>query len=229
MHRRAREGFEGSYCFDSVIYDAAFVYHRELEYFRERFLNGYLGLEVGPEDLRRDFEHIADAAGVGALSQVIHRDFQSRNIMISSGKLRLVDFQGMRFGPPGYDLASLMVDPYVRLPLEVEKKVIALYWLKSRKFLDCSLQEFLESYGTVRLCRNLQVLGAYGYLGLVKDKKHFLKYIPRAWEQLCIGLRSHGRSSFPSLYKLVDQVNGTRRGRINSALSKVFRDKSGPK
>ena len=82
MQRRAREGFEGGYCFDTVVYDSAFVYQRELEYFRERFLNGCLGLDIGPDDLRHDFENIAEAAGVTTLSHVIHRDFQSRNLMI---------------------------------------------------------------------------------------------------------------------------------------------------
>jgi N-acetylmuramate 1-kinase len=229
MHRRALEGFETRYCFDSVVYDAPFVYQRELEYFRERFLNGYLGLEIGPEDLRLDFENIAEAAGVAKLSHVMHRDFQSRNIMISDERLRLVDFQGMRFGPPSYDLASLMVDPYVRLPLEVEKKAVALYWSKARDLLDCSLQQFLESYGTLRLCRNLQVLGAYGYLGLVKGKRHFLRYIPRAWEQLCTGIRKYGGHRFSTLSRLVNQINRTRQRRINDAFSKVFRDKKRPK
>jgi N-acetylmuramate 1-kinase len=219
MHQRAREGFETDYCFDSVLYDAAFVYQRELEYFRERFVNGHLRLEIGPEQLRPDFENIAETAGVNALSHVIHRDFQSRNIMIFDGRLRLVDFQGMRFGPPGYDLASLLIDPYVRLPLEVEKKAVALYWSKARDLLGCSLPQFLESYGVLRLCRNLQVLGAYSYLGLVKGKRQFLRYVPWAWKQLRIGMKHYGGDRYPTLHKLVNQTDRTHQRRIKDAFS----------
>jgi N-acetylmuramate 1-kinase len=224
MQQRAREGFETGYCFDSVVYDAAFVYRRELEYFRERFVNGYLRLEVGPEELRRDFESIAEAAGVTVLSHVIHRDFQSRNIMICAGRLRLVDFQGMRFGPPAYDLASLLIDPYVRISLEVEQKAIALYWSMARDQLDCSLQQFLESYGVLRLCRNLQVLGAYSYLGLVKGKRHFLRYVPCAWRQLCMWINKYGADRYPTLHKLVNRIDRTSQCRIGDAFSEVSRD-----
>jgi aminoglycoside/choline kinase family phosphotransferase len=208
MQRRAREGFETGYCFDSVQYDPVFVYQRELEYFRERFLNGYLGLEIGPDDLRRDFENIAEAACDTTFSHVIHRDFQSRNIMIYAHRLRLVDFQGMRFGPPAYDLASLLIDPYVRIPRKMEMKVIALYWSKACDFLGGSFGRFMQSYGIVRLCRNLQVLGAYSYLGLARCKRHFLRYIPPAWGQLYFWVNHHGHR-FPTLLRLVNQIHHT--------------------
>jgi N-acetylmuramate 1-kinase len=210
MQRRALEGFETNYCFDSTQYDPAFVYQRELEYFRERFLNSYLGLEIGPDDLRRDFENIAEAAGDMTSLHVIHRDFQSRNIMITAHRLRLVDFQGMRFGPPAYDLASLLIDPYVRISREVEMKAVALYWSKARCFLGGSSRRFVASYGILRLCRNLQILGAYGYLGLVKGKRNFLRYIPRAWGQLYFWM-SHQGGRYPTLQRLVRQIHHTHR------------------
>ena len=65
------------------------------------------------------------------VSHVIHRDFQSRNIMIRGQALRLIDFQGMRFGPPAYDLASVLIDPYVGISPELESKAVALYWSRS--------------------------------------------------------------------------------------------------
>jgi N-acetylmuramate 1-kinase len=229
MQQRAREGFETDYCFDTVVYDSAFVYHRELEYFRERFVNGYLGLEIGPEDLRRDFENIAETAAVRAFSHVIHRDFQSRNIMICACRLRLVDFQGMRFGPPAYDLASLLIDPYVRIPLEIELKAVALYWSEARRFLDCSSQQFLESYGVLRLCRNLQVLGAYSYLGLVKGKRHFLRYLPWAWRQLGIWINRFGGDRYPTFQRLVNRIDRTSQYRSRDAFSEVFRDNKSSK
>ncbi len=93
--------------------------------------------------------------------------------MIHGRRLRLIDFQGMRFGPPAYDLASLLIDPYVRISPEMERKALALYWSQARRYQDGSFGCFLKSYGVLRLCRNLQVLGAYSYLGLVKGKTPF--------------------------------------------------------
>ncbi len=128
LHRKAPEGFEPRFCFDSALYDPAFVYERELEYFRKTFVNECMGFEVCAEELRPDFEAIAEDAGVSRSSLVFHRDFQSRNIMVHRAGLRLIDFQGMRFGPPAYDLASLLIDPYVKLPNRMQDRLLWAYW-----------------------------------------------------------------------------------------------------
>ncbi len=206
LHRKAADGFSPTFCFDTSIYDAPFIYERELEYFRKAFLNGYLGLELAGEDLLPDFENIAEAAGVSSGQYVFHRDFQSRNIMVRENRLWLIDFQGMRFGPPEYDLASLLVDPYVSIPPGTQRELADAYWVASRKFLKCTRGEFLRRYNAVRLCRNLQILGAFGFLGVVKGKKTFLQYIPGAWKELVRHLRENNAHRYPRLQKIVDAV-----------------------
>ena len=206
LHRRAPEGFHPDFCFDTVLYDPPFVYERELDYFRRSFLNGYLGLAIAAEDLRPDFENLADAAGVSRSRFVLHRDFQSRNIMVSRGSLRLLDFQGMRFGPPAYDLASLLIDPYVQIPPRLQERLTGMYWSAAGRFLGCTSAEFLKKFAAVRLCRNLQILGAFGFLGIVKGKKHFLEYIPPAWEQLLLHLRGSCRGMLPRLEGVVSDI-----------------------
>ena len=48
---------------------------------------------------------------------IMHRDFQSQNLMVQSGGvMRVIDYQGSRLGSVYYDLASLLLDPYVMLP-----------------------------------------------------------------------------------------------------------------
>lgn len=207
LHRKARAGFDPGFCFDKPIYDAAFIYERELEYFRQRFLNGYLGLEIGTEALRQDFEEIAEAAGAQRMQFVFHRDFQSRNIMVSRNRLWLLDFQGMRFGPPAYDLASLLMDPYVQIPWLMQERLARFYWTAASAFLECSKGEFLRTYAAVRLCRNLQILGAFGFLGVVKGKKQFLQYIPAALAQLRIWLRTAHKERFPRLENAASQAD----------------------
>jgi aminoglycoside/choline kinase family phosphotransferase len=93
----------------------------------------------------------------------------------------------MRPGVAEYDLASLLYDPYVDLPETERAELIACY--RARQ-----LENGIESNGEfdvkLRLCamqRLMQALGAYGFLGLVKGHKHFLKHVPAAMKSLqCI-------------------------------------------
>ena len=206
LHRKAPEGFAPEFCFDEILYDPSFVYERELEYFRKSFVNGCLGLEISPDELRRDFEELAEAAGEHRSSQVFHRDFQSRNIMVRHAKLWLLDFQGMRFGPPAYDLASLLIDPYVRVPRRLQDKLVSMYWSSEGKRQGISKGEFIRKFEAVRLARDLQVLGAFGFLGVTKGKKRFLDYIPFAVDRLALDLSQTRPGRFPRLKKLVSDI-----------------------
>jgi hypothetical protein len=206
LHRKAPQGFEPAFCFDSPVYTPSFVYERELEYFRDRFVNGCLGFDVAPEELRPDFEALAEAAGVDKSSLVFHRDFQSRNIMVRRSKLWLLDFQGMRFGPPAYDLASLLIDPYVRVPEDLQDRLLEIYWSSAGKLLGVSRGHFIRKFTALRLARNLQILGAFGFLGVTKGKKRFLDYIPCAFEQLAGRLRKNRWMRLPRLERLVSLI-----------------------
>ncbi len=208
LHKRAREGFQPAFCFDGHLYSPAFVYERELEYFRKSFCNGYLGLDIGPEELRPDFENLAEEAGARRTDFVFHRDFQSRNIMVRLAGLKVIDFQGMRFGPPAYDLASLLMDPYAAIPEDVQDGLLQAYWASAAGFLGCGRGEFLRSYRAVRLCRNLQILGAFGFLGIVKGKRQFLRYVPWAWTQLLGHLRVRCKGRYPRLEKVSADIRG---------------------
>ncbi len=211
MHERAPEGFQPSFCFDASLYDPSFVYVRELEYFRTAFLEKYLGLEGTAEELRIDFENIAEAAGAREQELVMHRDFQSRNLMVCKGALRLVDFQGMRFGPPAYDVASLLIDPYVILPNSVQEDLFELYWTSAKGFLHCAHREFKDSYRAVRLCRNMQVLGAYAFLSIVKGKSYFARYIPQAWRLLHQWINGPCNGLYPELQRRINSIQTTRK------------------
>jgi N-acetylmuramate 1-kinase len=206
LHRKAPKGFDPGFCFDKALYDPSFVYERELEYFRESFVNGCLGFEIDADELRPDFEALAEAAGVHRSSLVFHRDFQSRNIMICRARLWLIDFQGMRFGPPAYDLASLLIDPYVRVPEGLQAGLVSMYWSSAGKYLGVSKGDFIRKFEAVRLARNLQMLGAFGFLGVTRNKRQFLCYIPFAFEQLARHLRKFARRQFPRLDKLVSAI-----------------------
>ena len=132
--------------------------------------------------------------------------------MIHKGQIGLIDFQGMRFGPPAYDLASLLIDPYVNLPEPVQAELMDCYWRGAGDFWGGSRSEFQGSYAAVRLCRNLQILGAYAFLGIARRKRQFLSHIPVAWDRLGTSLNMAGADRYPSLVRYM------RDGRIQRLL-----------
>jgi aminoglycoside/choline kinase family phosphotransferase len=115
---------------------------------------------------------------------LVHRDFQSQNIIIRNGQAYLIDFQGMRPGLAEYDLASLVYDPYVNLSAAERMELIAYYREQQIKNGVVVNGEFTDKLRLCAMQRLMQALGAYGFLGLVKGHKHFLKHIPKALESL---------------------------------------------
>lgn len=177
FHESAGRDLDSSFLLDGGLYSPEFVLEKELEYFRRSFLCDFLGIHVSWMFLRDDFSKLAEVAGSYEDSSCIHRDFQSRNIMIKQGKLRLIDYQGMRYGPCEYDLASLMIDPYMGISAKERLSLIQLYSRLRKSFSPAR-------YEVVSLCRNLQILAAFAFLGKQKGKTFFLRFIPRAWKEL---------------------------------------------
>jgi len=106
---------------------------------------------------------------------LIHRDFQSQNIMIKNDRPVLIDFQGMRFGNFFYDLGSLICDPYVALTPTQRNELIAFYYRIMQP--DYSLDQFTDHFWEAAAQRLMRALGAYGFLGLKKNKKDFLQHV----------------------------------------------------
>src|SRR5215510_969795 len=115
---------------------------------------------------------------------LVHRDFQSQNILIRNGQAYLIDFQGMRPGLAEYDLASLLYDPYVDLP-EDERAELTTYYRSRQLENGVAVNgDFNLKLQLCRMQRLMQALGAYGFLGLIKGHKHFLRYVPNAVRSL---------------------------------------------
>lgn len=83
-----------------------------------------------------------------------HRDYHARNLMLSSGRPVVIDFQDARMGPMTYDLASLLWDPYVPLP-ESERSRLLERWRSK-------LENGFRKAGREDLARELSVGGTWG-------------------------------------------------------------------
>jgi aminoglycoside/choline kinase family phosphotransferase len=158
----------------------AALYLWEQNYFFENCLGRYFEIDQTKIDNAAKLPCFAEIADELANQSrvLVHRDFQSQNILIRNGQAYLIDFQGMRPGLAQYDLASLLYDPYVDL-IEAEREELLEHYCGEKPSDD-----FRE---TLRLCamqRLMQALGAYGFLGLVKGHTHFLQHIPKAVNSL---------------------------------------------
>jgi aminoglycoside/choline kinase family phosphotransferase len=162
----------------------ASLYRWEQQYFFDNCLGRMFQIE---EKKRRT---LASLVGLNKIADrlaklprvLVHRDFQSQNILVRNAQAYLIDFQGMRPGLAQYDLASLLFDPYAQLTPS-EREELCSYYLE-RRGLTKKSAAFEE---TLRLCaiqRLMQALGAYGFLGLAKGNRHFLAHVPAALNSL---------------------------------------------
>ena len=200
-------GFDPAWCFDTPVVDRSFLRERECLYFVRAFLQGYLGLAIGREELADDFDRLLGRALPEGPNYFLHRDFQSRNLFIKDGNLRVIDFQGARLGPLGYDVAALLIDPYVGLSTARQEELLAQYLGLVRERLTLDEAAFKEQYYHLALCRNLQILGAFGFLTKVKAKDYFARYIPAALAGLKHRLKTRA-GEFPRLEEVVGQAFG---------------------
>ncbi len=193
-----KKGFNPKYCYDTVCYDFEFIVKRELFYFYKEFFLSYKKEDPSSE-IEKEFFKLAQIVSQIPNDFLMHRDFQSRNIMIKESKPYIIDFQGARFGPPTYDLASLLIDPYVGIPDKCQIKLLKDFFLDIKRYLPYCWNEFLELFWHTALCRNLQILGAFSYLSLKKKKYYFKRFIQPALNQLEKILTIYLKERFPAL------------------------------
>jgi aminoglycoside/choline kinase family phosphotransferase len=177
----------------------------ETDYFAGEFVKGYAGMDlpVGWEEERRLL-----ASELSSHPAVfMHRDFQSRNIMVKDGSLRLVDFQTAHRGPGMYDTASILKDPYHPLEPGTRKTLLMeLYY----RFTDEGIEtgdgfgDFERRFALAGIQRCMQALAAFSFLGLKKNKEEFLEYIQPGLKLLADGLDES--VNLPAIRKLVDSI-----------------------
>ena len=206
----AASTFDPAWTCQSETYDVPLVLEKECRYFVDAFLNGYCGMALDYATLGDEFKRLATRTIELGIPGLIHRDLQSRNIMIRAGHPYLIDFQGARHGPIQYDLASLLIDPYVALPAETRRHLLDHAAGQAAGRHGCSRDTFLKGYQHCVVTRNLQMLGAFGYLSRVKGKTEFATWIPRAAKMLAGHIEAIGRRDYPCLHTIAMTLQATK-------------------
>ena len=153
------------------------LYRWEQEYFFEYLVDEFLGMDDGA--LRREpaFRELAERLGTVA-RHLVHRDFQSQNLMVHDGKTFMIDFQGLRRGRQEYDLASLIYDPYMDHSAEEREKLLEL-WEEIAD--ERPLETLFHECAAQRL---MQALGAYGNIVRNRGDEWYRPHIATAGKLL---------------------------------------------
>ncbi|MEZ5386165.1 MAG: phosphotransferase [Prosthecobacter sp.] len=158
------------------------LYNWEQNYFLDHFVGGHLGRNLGSPDFAQAHEALKKLKRrLAKLPRcLVHRDFQSQNVLIRDGEAWLVDYQGLRLGRFEYDLASLVYDPYVGLTAEQRNELLQFY--VDHRGLD--LEEMRQVFYLCAAQRLMQALGAYANLSRNLGKKQYLEHVPSALANL---------------------------------------------
>ena len=179
---KGAEGLDFSVCYPQPAFDHRMVMF-DLNYFKYCFLKPS-GLEFDEVRLQDDFERLAQDLLEDSGNTFLYRDFNARNVMIKDGEPYFIDFQGGRRGPIYYDVASFVWQARFRYPQWLKEKMIDSYLRSLNEYTDADRAGFDERLRLFVLFRTLQVLGAYGFRGLVEHKAQFVVSIPPALANL---------------------------------------------
>ncbi len=201
MHLDAAEHISECPLLESRLFDYAY-FKWETDYFLDEYIKGVKNITLDNRGgINSELERLAAKAD-SFVKTVIHRDFQSQNIMVMPGsEIRIIDYQGARIGPPAYDIASLLWDPYVSLEDGVRDSLLD-YYTGQMNIANSEMADFRTSLMTCRLQRHMQALGAYGYLSNKAGKHYFMKYIPAGLKLLKDDI-SHSGKLYPELHALI--------------------------
>ncbi len=196
--------FDESWCWDSPRYDQHLMLERESGYFLRAFWLGLLGKKT-VQGVEEEFRDIAKKSSEAGTDYFLHRDFQCRNIMIKDGRVRCIDFQGGRMGPLGYDLASLLIDPYAGLSHDLQSDLFDCYINVIGKYITIDVNLFVDHYNLLAFQRNMQIIGAFSFLYTVRKKDFFADYIRPALSSLVVRLQEPQFTEYPLIRKMVKQ------------------------
>ncbi len=156
-----------------------------------------------------EMEEMSKELGRIQPQMLMFRDFQSRNIMIQDEDVYFIDFQGSMQGPPQYDIASLLWQARAQLP-EAWKEDLLNGYITTLGTLHVPRMDeihFRRGFAQFVLLRLLQVLGSYGFRGLLQHKPHFLSSIGPALKNLQTFLSDHPSiPSYPEMRNLLEKI-----------------------
>lgn len=156
---------------------------KELKLFPEWYIAKHLQTKLSERQqtvLNSVFEHIVQN-NLAQPKVLVHRDYHSRNLMVTSPNPGIIDFQDAVYGPITYDLVSLFKDAYIRWEEEQILDWVIRYWEKARKAglpVDPDFASFYRDFEWMGVQRHLKVLGIFARLNYRDGKSTYLNDMP---------------------------------------------------
>ncbi|MEI3788374.1 MULTISPECIES: aminoglycoside phosphotransferase family protein [unclassified Chryseobacterium] len=202
---RTQGKIDFSKTFEYERYDELPVIH-DLYYFKN-FVADVLELEYRKSVLLKEFKQIAQLIEKLEPKGMMIRDFQARNIMVNEDrKVSFIDYQSAMEGPLMYDVISFLFQAKANFPEDFKNEMLDYYIMQ---FENEEIKTKLKnSVKPIQMMRFLQVLGAYGFRGLIQRKQHFIVSLEKgihnitqfaaSWEQM---------QDYPELKKVIEQLS----------------------
>ncbi len=190
-------------------YDAALL-QRELDLFPEWFVakhHGHALTDTQRTALQGIFAALI-ANNLGQPQVLVHRDWHSRNLMVTAERNPgVLDFQDAVIGPITYDLVSLLRDAYIAWPEEQQLDWAIRYWERARKAglpVAADAADFYRDLDWMGLQRALKVLGIFARLHHRDGKAQYLGDLPLVLQHTRLVAARYG--AFKPLLQLLDQL-----------------------
>ena len=179
----------------------------DLNYFKYYFVKPHEEIDFNETRLGKDFEAFADFVSQAPCDFFMYRDFQSRNIMVKDGELYFIDFQGGRKGPLNYDVVSLLYQVKAQIPQATRDELVDYYKAELSQYIHPEAVKFDTYQPYFVYLRLMQVLGAYGFRGLIQKKSHFIESIPYALREIEALSKAVPLTKYPELQNVINQLN----------------------
>ena len=179
----------------------------DLNYFKYYFVKPHEEIDFNETRLGKDFEAFADFVSQAPCDFFMYRDFQSRNIMVKDGELYFIDFQGGRQGPLNYDVVSLLYQVKAQIPQATRDELVNYYKAELSQYMSPGAVKFDTYQPYFVYLRLMQVLGAYGFRGLIQKKSHFIESIPYALREIETLSKATPLTAYPELQSVISQLN----------------------
>jgi N-acetylmuramate 1-kinase len=157
----------------------------ELDHFREWYLEAERGVKLDERETRalgEAFDWLARELAT-APTTLVHRDFQSRNLMVVGGgqsdlpDLRVIDFQDALLGTRAYDLVALLRDSYVVLTADEVESFVGEFVAQAGVGVG-DAAAFRRLFLLQTLQRKLKDVGRFVFIDRVRKNPSFLRWIP---------------------------------------------------
>ncbi|WP_218250384.1 phosphotransferase [Kaistella faecalis] len=187
--------------FEYEIYDELPVTN-DLFYFKS-FIADVLEIAYHKAALLKEFKKFTSEIENCGSTGLMIRDFQARNIMVDDqGDVFFIDYQSAMKGPLMYDVISFLYQAKANFPDDFREEILGYYFSLWND--EHIVKQLKSSLKPIQLIRFMQVLGAYGFRGLIQRKQHFISSIDKGIENLEQLANSwDGMQQYPEMKKLI--------------------------